>query len=69
MKKYNKEFYIIYKITPMEFYDSAIGIDNLATVLGRSRANTLRALKNDYIKIDNEKYMIIKETDLQKGIK
>lgn len=69
MKKYNKEFFIVYKVEPMEFYESAIGLDELSDVLGRSRTNTLRALKNDYIKIDNKKYMIIRETDLQKRIK
>lgn len=66
MKKYNKEFFIVYKINPVEFYDSAVGIDALSEVLGRSRANTLRALKNEYIKINNKKYMIIRETDLQR---
>lgn len=69
MKKYNKEFFIVYKVEPMEFYGSAIGVDELSDVLGRSRANTIRALKNDYIKIDNKKYMILRETDLQKRIK
>lgn len=66
MKKYNKEFYIVYKVNPVEFYDSAVGIDALSEVLGRSRSNTLRALKNEYIKINNKKYMIIRETDLQR---
>lgn len=69
MKKYNKEFFIVYKVEPMEFYGSAIGVDELSLVLNRSRSNTLRALKNDYIKINNSKYMIIRETDLQKRIK
>jgi hypothetical protein len=66
MKKYNKEFYIVYKVEPIEFYGSAIGVDELSEVLGRSRTNTLRALKNEYIKINNKKYMIIRETDLQR---
>ena len=69
MKKYEKEFFIIYGIEPIEFYSSAIGINKLSEVLRRSRANTLRALKNDYIKIDNKKYMIIRESDLQRKTK
>lgn len=69
MKKYEKEFFIIYGIEPVDYYSSAIGIEELSLILGRNRANTLRALKNDYIKIDNKKYMIIRETDLQRKTK
>ena len=32
MKKYNKEFFIVYKVEPMEFYGSAIGVDELSDV-------------------------------------
>lgn len=69
MKKYEKEFFIIYGIEPVDFYSSAIGVEQLSEVLGRNRSNTLRALRNDYIKIDNKKYIIIRETDLQRKTK
>lgn len=64
MKKLDKEFFIIYNES-CEFYDSAIGIDELAAVCKRTRANMLRSLKHEFIKIDNKKYFIIRECDLQ----
>ena len=65
MKKIDKEFFIVYS-EPMEFFNSAIGIDNLAALFNRTRSNMLRSLKNKYIKYNNKKYVIIRETDLQK---
>lgn len=65
MKKLDKEFFIVYNEFS-EFYDSAIGIEELAKVCKRTRANMLRSLKHEFIKIDNKKYFIIREIDLQK---
>lgn len=64
-KKIDKEFFIVYKENPMEFFDSAIGINELAELFNRTRSNMLRSLKRNYIKYNNEKYVIIRETDLQ----
>lgn len=64
MKKLDKEFFIIYSCDPIDFYDSAIGIDNLAKIFKRTRSNMLRALKNKYLLLNNKKYMLIRETDL-----
>lgn len=66
MKKLDKEFFIVYSSDPIDFYDSAIGIDELAKVCKRTRANMLRSLKHEFIKIDNKKYFIISKSDLQK---
>ena len=67
MKKLDKEFSIVYSY-PVDYYDSAIGVDELAAIFKRTRANMLRSLKREYIKMDNKKYFIISETDLQKGV-
>ena len=67
MKKIDSEFFIVYK-EPVEFYDSAVGVNELAKVFNRTRASILRSLKKSYIKYNNEKYIIIRETDLQRGI-
>lgn len=64
MKKLDKEFFIIYSVDPIDFYDSAIGVENLAKIFKRTRANMLRALKNKYLLLNNKKYMIIRESDL-----
>lgn len=66
MKKLDKEFFIIYKINPIEPFGSAIGLDELAKLFGRTRTSILRSLKKKYILYNNEKYEIIRETDLQK---
>lgn len=68
MKKLDKEFFIIYSCEPIEFYDSAIGIEELAKIFNRTRTNMLRALKNKYLLLNNKKYMLIRENDLQRGI-
>lgn len=65
MKKLDKEFFIIYSVDPIDFYDSAIGVDELAKICKRTRSNMLRALKNKYLLLNNKKYMIIRECDLQ----
>lgn len=67
MKKIDSEFFMIYK-EPVEFYDSAIGVNELAKVFNRTRNSILRSLKKSYIKYNNEKYIIIRESDLQKGV-
>ena len=67
MKKLDKEFFIVYS-DPVDYYDSAIGVDELAKIFNRTRTNMMRSLKREYIKMDNKKYFIIRETDLQKGI-
>ena len=67
MKKLDKEFFIVYSY-PVDYYDSAIGINELAEIFKRSRSNMLRSLKKEYIKMDNKKYFIIRESDLQKGV-
>lgn len=66
MKKIDKEFFIVYKLEPLEPIDSAIGVDNLALLFGRTRASILKSLKKKYILYNNEKYEIIRELDLQK---
>ena len=60
MKKYDKTLFILYKINPIEFYDSAIGIDNLSNLLGKTRSNTLRAL-NNYMR--NDSYILNKDKE------
>lgn len=67
MKKLDKEFFIIYSVDPIDFYDSAIGVDELAKKFNRTRTNMLRALKNKYLLLNNKKYEIIRESDLQKS--
>ena len=67
MKSIDKEFFIVYSY-PIDYYDSAIGINELADIFKRTRASMLRSLKREYIKMDNKKYFIIRESDLQKGI-
>ena len=67
MKSIDKEFFIVYSY-PALYYDSAIGVDELAEIFKRTRANMLRSLKREYIKMDNKKYFIIRESDLQKGV-
>ena len=59
MKKYDKEFFILFKKKPVEFYDSCIGIDNLAKILNRSRRDTLRSL-NQYMK-KKDTYILSKD--------
>ena len=64
MKKIDKEFFIVYKLDPLEPFDSAIGVNELALLFGRTRASILKSLKKKYILYNNEKYEIIRETDL-----
>lgn len=66
-KRIDKEFFIVYKENPIEFFNSAIGINELAELFNRTRNNMLRSLRRNYIKYNNEKYVIIRETDLQKS--
>lgn len=66
MKKLDKEFFIVYSVDPIDYYNSAIGIDDLAKIFKRTRTNMLRALKNKYLLLNNKKYEIIRESDLQK---
>lgn len=74
MKKYDNELFILFKKNPIDFYDSCIGIDELARVLGRSRRNTLRSLQN-YLKKnntyllskDNEKLLLLDKFILERG--
>lgn len=68
MKKLDNEFYIAYSMNPIEFYGSAIGINNLAALFNRSRANMIKSLKNKYIRYNNINYFVISGSDLQKGI-
>lgn len=64
-KTIDKEFFIVYKIEPLEPFDSAIGVDNLALIFGRTKSSILKSLKKKYILYNNEKYEIIRESDLQ----
>ena len=66
-KRIDKEFFIVYKENPIEFYNSAIGVNELAELFNRSRSNMLRSLRRKYIKYNNEKYVIIREQELQKS--
>ena len=67
MKKLDNEFYIVYSMNPIEFYGSAIGINNLAALFNRSRANMIKSLKNKYIRYNNINYFVISGSDLQKN--
>lgn len=67
MKKLDKEFFIIYSIDPIDYYNSAIGVDDLANLFGRTRKSIVKSLKNKYILYNNKKYEIIRESDLQKS--
>ena len=67
-RKNDKEFFIVYKENPIEFFDSAIGVDNLAKIFNRTRSSMLRSLKSKYIKYNNEKYVIIRESDLRRPV-
>ena len=44
MMKLDKEFFIVYSY-PTDFYDSAIGVDELAKIFNRTRTNMMRSLK------------------------
>ena len=68
MKKLDKEFFIVYKLNPIEPFGSAIGLTELANLFGRTRASILKSLKKKYILYNNEKYEIIRELDLQRGV-
>lgn len=64
MKKYDKTFFIMYNLTDKEYYDSCIGIDELARILGKTRLAALRSLRNylkkdSYIKTKDNKKLIL----------
>ena len=58
MKKYDKTFFILYDLKTGAYFNSAIGIDNLATILGKTRREALTSLRR-YKK--NEKYIQTKD--------
>ena len=58
MKKYDKTFFILYDLKTGDYYNSAIGINELAKVLGKTRTETLTSLRR-YKK--NEKYIQTKD--------
>lgn len=75
MKKYDKEFFILLELENKNYYDSCIGVDNLAKILGKTRLETLRSInnymKNDtYIKNkDNKKFILFDKFILERGNK
>lgn len=52
MKKYDKTFFILYNLKTGDYFNSAIGIDELAKVLGKTRRETLTSLRR-YKKCEN----------------
>ena len=58
---------MVYKLDPLEPVDSAIGVNELASLFGRTRKSIVKSLKNKYILYNNKKYEIIRESDLQRG--
>lgn len=58
MKKYDKTFFILYDLKTGVYFNSAVGIDNLASILGKTRRETLTSLRR-YKK--NEKYIQTKD--------
>lgn len=75
MKKYDKEFFILMDYYTKDFYDSAIGIEELSNKLGKTRAETLRSIrtymKNEtYIKTkDNRRLILFDKFILERGNK
>lgn len=65
MKKIDSEFFIVYSIEPIEFYNSAVGINELAKIFNRTRSSMIRSLKSEYIRFNNRRYFILRETDLK----